>query len=71
MKVIITGTSSGIGKGIAEGAKTNPACEVHWFETTEDFITSVEDIVKDGDNVLVKASHAMHFEKVVDKLSKM
>lgn len=60
-----------LGKGIAEGAKTNPACEVHWFETTEDFITSVEDIVKDGDNVLVKASHAMHFEKVVDKLSKM
>lgn len=60
-----------LGKGIAEGAKTTETCEVHWFETTEDFLSSVNDIIKDGDNVLVKASHAMHFEKVVDVLSKM
>ena len=60
-----------LGKGIAEGAKTNETCEVHWFETTEDFLTAISDIIKDNDNVLVKASHSMHLEKVVDLLAKM
>ena len=58
-----------LGKGIAEGAKTNEACEVHWFETTEDFLAASSEIIKDGDNVLVKASHSMHLEKVVDALA--
>ena len=56
-------------KEIAEAAKT--ACEVHWFETTDEFLAAAKDIIKDGDNVLVKASHAMHFEKIVDALAKM
>jgi len=60
-----------LGKGIAEGAKTNAACEVHWFEKTEDFLAAAQDIIKDGDNVLVKASHVLHLEKVVDVLAKM
>lgn len=60
-----------LGKGFAEGAKTNASCEVHWFEKTEDFISVAHEIIKAGDNVLVKASHAMHFEKIVDALAKM
>ena len=58
-------------KGIAEAAKANPGCEVHWFEKTEDFLASAGDIIKDNDNVLVKASHSMHFEKIVDTLATM
>ena len=60
-----------ISKEIAEAAKTNTNCEVHWFEKTEDFLAVVSDIIKTGDNVLVKASHAMHFEKIVDALAAM
>ena len=60
-----------LAKGIAEGAKTNTACEVHWFESTEEFLASVNTLIKDGDNVLVKASHSMHLEKVVDALASM
>lgn len=60
-----------ISKGIAEAAKTNQTCEVYWFEKTEDFLAAVDTVIKDGDNVLVKASHAMHFEKIVDALAAM
>ena len=59
-----------VSKELADGAKTNPDCEVHWFEKTEDFIEAIDTVVKDGDNVLVKASHAMHFEKIVNALEK-
>ncbi len=56
-------------KALAEAAKA--ACEVHWFETTDECLNHVAEIIKDGDNVLVKASHSMHFEKIVDFLEKM
>ena len=55
-------------KGIVEAAKDK--CDVHWFEKTEDFIEAMDTVVKDGDNVLVKASHSMHFEKIVEALGK-
>ena len=55
-----------ISKGITEAAKNK--CEVHWFEKTEDFIEAMGTIIKAEDNVLVKASHSMHFEKIVKAL---
>ena len=39
-----------------------------YFETVEDCIAQLPDILHEGDAVLVKASHSMHFEKIVDSL---
>ena len=36
----------------------------------DDLEDSLDDILKDGDAVLIKASHGMHFEKIVEQLKK-
>lgn len=57
-----------LAKGIAEGAKS-AATQCHWFETKAEFLDAMGEIIKDGDNVLVKASHGMHFPELVDALA--
>ncbi len=42
--------------------------EVYYFETRDEMISALDGILKPGDNVLVKASHGMHFENVVEVL---
>ena len=39
-----------------------------WFETKEEFLQKADEILCDGDAILIKASHFMDFEKIVDKL---
>ena len=39
-----------------------------YYPTVDDCIADIPDILKSGDAVLVKASHSMHFEKIVDVL---
>lgn len=41
---------------------------VWYFENIEDFFKKKDDIIKNGDTILVKASHSMHFEKIVEAL---
>lgn len=41
----------------------------YYFESVDECIDALSDIIKDGDTVLVKASHSMHFDKITDKLS--
>lgn len=48
----------------AEGFGRNA---VH-FDTVEDCVAGMGSILKEGDTVLVKASHSMHFEKIVEAL---
>ena len=38
------------------------------YETREALIDALPDIIKPGDTVLVKASHSMGFERVVEAL---
>ena len=45
-------------------------CEVYHFETRDDMIASLLSYVKEGDNILIKASHFMDFPKVVEALIK-
>ena len=45
-------------------------CEVYYFENKEDMIESLLKYVKEGDNILIKASHFMDFPKVVEALTK-
>ena len=45
-------------------------CEVYHFETRDEMIASLLSYVKEGDNILIKASHFMDFPKVVEALIK-
>lgn len=40
------------------------------FDTKEELIQELPSILKDGDSILIKASHGMHLEEVVEFLSK-
>ena len=57
-----------LGKEIVSGAASGENTEALWFETKADFLRTVKDIIKTGDNVLVKASHGMHLEEIVETL---
>ena len=54
-------------KEIAEGAASDGTKEL-WFETKADFLAQTKDILEDGDNVLIKASHGMEFPEIVEAL---
>ncbi len=61
-KVVAVGELS---KHLFDGANKNG----YYFETVEQCIEHIADIIKKGDTVLVKASHSMHFEKIVEQLN--
>lgn len=53
-----------------KGTKSvNTDCEVYYFKTRDEMIASLKEYVKEGDNILIKASHFMEFPKVVEVLS--
>ena len=54
-------------KEIAEGAASD-GTKALWFETKADFLAQTKDILKDGDNGLIKASHGMEFPEIVEAL---
>ena len=41
-------------------------CEVHSFDTRDDMLKCIGQILKKNDNILIKASHGMEFTKVVE-----
>ena len=45
-------------------------CKVFHFANRDDMITELISYVKEGDNILIKASHFMDFPKVVEALTK-
>ena len=51
-----------ISKATAEGANGV------WYESAEELIASLPENILNGDCVLVKASHGMHLERVVEAL---
>ena len=59
-----------LAKEIVRGASEN-GTDALWFETKADFLASVKDLIKSGDNVLVKASHGMNFPEIVEELRKL
>ena len=60
-----------LSEGMAKAAKeTNPQMEVIHKHTLEEAIDSLQQCLKQGDTILVKASHFMHFEKIVEVLTK-
>ena len=59
-------------KSMAEKAiQTNPNLKVVYEPDRESLLEHLEGYVQQGDTILVKASHFMNFEEVVEKLQKM
>ena len=59
-----------LAKNIADAAKeNNKNIKVLYFETKEEFENKMEDILKENDSILVKASNSMKFKTIVEKLS--
>ena len=44
--------------------------DVRYFEGKEELLEMLPDILAEGDTILVKASHGMHFEEIVEWLTK-
>ncbi len=59
-----------VSKNMYEGAASMGNSNVYYFETKEDFYSSIDDIVPKGAVVLVKASRGMRFEKIVEMLKR-
>ena len=49
--------------------KANPALSASWYGTVEEFLADQEAWPGQGDTVLVKASHFMRFERIVEALT--
>ena len=54
-------------KGIKEGGKKTQA---FYFYDQAPFLEKAEEILKEGDTILVKASHSMNFNNIIETLSK-
>jgi len=58
-------------KNIAQGIREkNSAKEVQEFESVEELILNLSQILKEKDTILVKASHFMKFDQIVSYLEK-
>lgn len=64
-----------LSKEMYEGAQDSmdkmQSPEIHYFATLEECLSGIEEILQPEDAVLVKASHGMHFETLVEKLRNM
>ncbi len=64
--------AGGLAKEYYNGAKAaGKTKDLYYFETRDEAIEKLKDIVKENDAILVKASHGMKFEKIVEVLKQM
>lgn len=57
-----------LSKEIAQGAKDAGARQVFYYETREEMTAHLLSYLKEGDTILVKASHFMEYPKVVEAI---
>ncbi|HKM03318.1 MAG TPA: UDP-N-acetylmuramoyl-tripeptide--D-alanyl-D-alanine ligase [Lachnospiraceae bacterium] len=55
---------------IYEAIKDNFKNQVHYFETKQEFLSNISMILQPSDTILIKASHGMEFENIVNALQK-
>lgn len=55
----------------AEGAKKAGCSNAAYFKTKAELFAKLSQLIREGDAVLVKASHGMHFEEIVEELKKL
>ena len=69
-KAKLQSKKNSVAKNIADAAKeNNKNIKVLYFETKEEFENKMDDILKENDSILVKASNGMKFKTIVEKLS--
>jgi len=68
-KIDVIAAIGQLGKKIYEGAEAAGQRELYYFEDATDFLKQKEKILMQGDSILVKASHGMHLEKIVEDLT--
>ena len=56
-----------LSRNIYSGA-VNSGGNALWFTTKEEFLEKADEILCDGDAILIKASHSMEFTKIVEAL---
>ena len=60
------------GKKPEEGSdgeiETTERLPLYYYKTKDEFFRFMGEVIRDGDAVLVKASHGMHFEEIVERL---
>lgn len=67
MLITAGGNAREIGHGAIDGGMENVVC----FDTTEELNANISSLIADGDCILVKASHGMRFDTVVDEIKKI
>ena len=63
--IVVGKLSENISEAIRE---VKPEADLHTFETVEELIPALDALLKEGDIVLVKASHFMRFDRIVEAL---
>ena len=61
-------TAVAVGEKMHALTETDP--QAQWFATVEEAMSAIRQLFTPGTAVLVKASHAMHFERIVKELEK-
>ena len=56
------------GSFASEAAEAAGMKNAHWFESVEDLLPVIRELTAVGDTILVKASHAMGFERIIEAL---
>lgn len=67
-KIDVLITVGELGKYIADEAETLGLSQLYRFQTNEECTKELENIIKKEDAVLIKASKAMHFEQIAEKM---
>ena len=44
--------------------------EIHHYKTKAEFFEDAKNVLREGDTILVKASHGMEFPEIVERLSR-
>jgi UDP-N-acetylmuramoyl-tripeptide--D-alanyl-D-alanine ligase len=61
-------TIGDLAKNIYDGIGTDSRTKAYYFKNKDEFNKEITNILKKGDSILVKASHGMHFETIVEDL---
>ena len=60
-----------LSKNTADGAKEAGCENVYYFRTKNELFAELPSLIKEGDAVLVKASHSQKFEEIVEELKRI
>ena len=55
-------------RSMYEAAREAGMTQAVWLERVEDLLAQTDTLLQPGDTILIKASHGMHFERIVDIL---